>query len=76
MSSEAIPFRETSTGDRLRSITAAQGSEFREGLRSLINRCSLENGCDLADDVIADYLVNSYLALCATRTLNCPTTIS
>lgn len=70
MSSEATLPAETSTGDRLRSITAAQGSEFREGLRSLINRCSLENGCDLADFVIADYLVDSYLALCKTRSPN------
>lgn len=62
------PMIETSSGDRLRAITAARGSEFMGGLTSLINQCSLENGCDLPDYAIADYLVSCYIALCDART--------
>ncbi len=63
----AVTMIETSTGDRLRAITAAMGSEFKDGLASLVNRCSLENGCDLPDYAIADYLVACYVALCDAR---------
>lgn len=36
--------------------------EFRNELRALLNRFSMENGSDTPDDALADYLVNCLVA--------------
>ena len=43
-------------------LKSDQSKNFRRELEAIINRYSLENGCNTSDFILADYLCNCLLA--------------